>query len=833
MHIENKVNHRLLFSFTNFRSRLMGMFNRNQKKQETTQPKTDIPSYQSAGSADYHHYDHRKAKAVDTAFGYNGSTDKKEQAPEEPLNQQWSKYLECNLTSEIATLHHNYVTQQAQVYNFPMEIRQEELTPIITKYKKDMAAALLLWKFIKKNFSKHGDARFDNWQNRDEAYTAFIKSIEFDQSNTHLMTVIMIEMLPTPVWRKFLWKNNINFESHEACLRRLSEKERDALADNVGDLAEQKTPRVFSWIDRTFRKISYQDLMQSRINFNARYSTKCTMSYNFLDMDFGFNAYPEGENNDYKVVEISPMRFLSKKNHVKDFVVNQEDGLYWWLYRFARSNYVYKPYKTVELKNHFCPGFWYTLIANIIFWIASPLLFVSAVQQMFVNYWFIHNPFFWMAGIPGLMLPLWSIAAGFKKAILSIDITPEASRKFNIWGKRLEKFVVLPFGIVLGCGIAWLAIIGIKNVYVWLYHYTGLGGVIILTWLIALLATLIYLKNEHGYVDFKKQTFRGCKNLFESVLLIGVGNLIGRFYAEIWKAISIVATVIYDAVMFAGWPLLIITVLFLPLLIAFFYYKYKDPSKMDQKTLDMFYDRFDRIMMWTMATVVVTVVIAAVYLIINYHLTAMMIIPLVVMALIVGIALKLAYSTKDSIYHDNPKTRLVYDSLNNTGWSSKRMLKLLADNSWFQNLNAVDKKLALLEFGRFITQYLNSDGDRAVYANKIAPVLNRELLDKLNYLHSNISWFYNYVRALNLVLAGSTPVEAIATVKQECEQANKNKLAMKAWFSKQFDRIWRVIRWLATPLVKIWTWIVTLWRLGDYFVNGMCPWVARSEVIQD
>ncbi|MEI6379012.1 MAG: hypothetical protein WCO55_05110 [Candidatus Falkowbacteria bacterium] len=799
----------------------MGKFNRKQKKSGASfyQNKTGTPLHQQNSTKDNSTRSHFK---------------KIDEANELSLNQQWSKYLQSNLESEIAALHHDYAIRQMKIYNFPLnDISDEELSKQIAKYKKDMATALLLWKFIKMNFSKHGDYKFDIWQKRNEAYIAFINSIAIDQANSHMLTVINIESLPTPVWRKFLWKNNINFESNEACLRRMSQDEREALADNAGDLFASKTPRVFSWIDHTFRKVSYQDLMMSRINFNLRYSTKCTMSYNFLDMDFGFNAYPEGENNDYKVVEISPMRFLSKKNHVKDFVVNQEDGLYWWLYRFARSNYVYKPYKTVELKNHFCPGFWYTLIANIIFWIASPLLFVSAVQQMFVNYWFIHNPYFWLAAVPGLMLPLWSIAAGIKKAFRSIDITDEQGRKMALLLKRFGKYVIIPIGFAAMAGVAWLIIIGLIKVYAWLYLYTSIGGPILLTWLIAFLSTTIYLKAEHGYVNFKEQTFKGCKNLFELVPLIGVGNLIGKFYIQIWQVITIIATFIYDAVIYAGWPLLIISILFLPLLIAYFYYKYKDPSKMDKKTLELFYDRLDRIVMWTMAVVVAAIFITAIYLIIDYHMTAIMIVPLCLMAAIGGIALELAYSTKDSIYHDNPKTSLVYDELNNAGWSSMRLFKLLSENSWLLSLDDVDKKLALGEFSRFIRDYLNSDGDIAIYASKIAPVLNRDLLDKLNYLLANVSWFHNYVRALSLVLAGSTPVEAMATVKKEYEQENKNKLAIKAWFNKQLNRIWRVIRWLATPLVKVWTWIVTLWRLGDYFVNGMCPWVARSEVIQD
>ncbi|PJE58354.1 MAG: hypothetical protein COU81_01230 [Candidatus Portnoybacteria bacterium CG10_big_fil_rev_8_21_14_0_10_36_7] len=74
-----------------------------------------------------------------------------------------------------------------------------------------------------------------------------------------------------------------------------------------------------------------------------------------LDLDFGFNEYPNGELDDTKVVEYSPLRFLSKKNHDDDFVVNQEDGIHWWLYSNARSNYLWKPSRQVTLKSSICP----------------------------------------------------------------------------------------------------------------------------------------------------------------------------------------------------------------------------------------------------------------------------------------------------------------------------------------------------------------------------------------------------------------------------------------------------------------------------------------------
>jgi hypothetical protein len=166
--------------------------------------------------------------------------------------------------------------------------------------------------------------------------------------------------------------------SAESFFRRLEPEQKLAINQTYDDFWNQQViSEVLTRPRRPLAKrISRQDMLNSQFDRELRYSNTGAMSYNLFGADFGFNAYPKGIDDDTKVIEVSPLRFMSVKNHADDFIVNTEDGIYFWLYKTARSNYVINPNKIVRLKTHVCPGFWYTAITHLLFWAISPLWFI-------------------------------------------------------------------------------------------------------------------------------------------------------------------------------------------------------------------------------------------------------------------------------------------------------------------------------------------------------------------------------------------------------------------------------------------------------------------------
>ncbi len=202
-----------------------------------------------------------------------------------------------------------------------------------------------------------------------EILSAYVKN-----QNSFLSLVAMAESLPCSIWRKILWRHNINFESAEAFLRRIEPEQIQAIKDNYADLFVAKTrPRILNWFEKRRSAFSVENLLSEEGDFRLRYKSKGSWIFELLNLNFDFSAYPDSEN-DKKSAAKTWKNFLSVKNNTAgDFVVNDEDGRYWALYKSARSNYAWFPNRNVRLKSHICPGFWWTFIVHLVFWLISPL----------------------------------------------------------------------------------------------------------------------------------------------------------------------------------------------------------------------------------------------------------------------------------------------------------------------------------------------------------------------------------------------------------------------------------------------------------------------------
>lgn len=306
---------------------------------------------------------------------------------------------------------------------------------IFPQQKTRIGEALVFWYFIRKTVNREKSKK-----GRHEFINSFLAN-----DNRFIRLVVMIELMPIYVWRRILWRTNIDFMSYESFFRRLEETQMKAIEENYCDCFNHEKPRILTRSEK--RKEVPKDEETS-----LRYLSKAAMSYNLLNLDFGFNAYPNGKNDDTKIVDVSPFRFLSRKNHSDDFVVNEEFGKYYRAYKSARSNYVWNADGMVSLKTHICPGFWYTLIVHFLFWIGSPVLtafiftMLSIKGTHFAPAW-ISIPMI----IPAALTPCWLIAAGFKKGFITLaefidqhgsgikDVVCKICESFwKRWGKILQ-----------------------------------------------------------------------------------------------------------------------------------------------------------------------------------------------------------------------------------------------------------------------------------------------------------------------------------------------------------------------------------------------------------
>lgn len=271
------------------------------------------------------------------------------------LNQNWRVWRKKNYHKTVMS-------------NFPYE--KEKLNMI--------RIALCFWQFVKSI----------EWHSNEMKREFLMNFVQ--KENPLLALVAKMEMLPDKIWRKILWRHNIDFLSLESFLRRITVEQRAAIDQNWEDIygARKRTPSVLKLTVRdrillliyfVMRKFgsTIADYSDSIIDTdNTRYQSKGAWAYNLARLDFGFAKYPDGVVTDKEIENRSALRFMSTKNHVNDFVVNLDDGIYWFMYKFARSYmWIFKDPQNVKLSPWICPGFWKTLLLNAWFWL-GPLSFV-------------------------------------------------------------------------------------------------------------------------------------------------------------------------------------------------------------------------------------------------------------------------------------------------------------------------------------------------------------------------------------------------------------------------------------------------------------------------
>src|SRR3989339_929717 len=186
--------------------------------------------------------------------------------------------------------------------------------------------ALIFWQYLRKA------APLYDWRTRRGVLTEYAS-----HNNEFIAAVAMIESLPTSVWRRLLWRHNIFFGSFRGFLEELRPQDMAAIRNNFLDMTGGRTPRVISWFERVFKKMTLKNLLEEDYDADARRKSKGAWSFNLAGLDFGFNCFAKEkgkkirfEARTWAEYHRQIPRFFSLKDHEEDFVVNTEFGKYWW-----------------------------------------------------------------------------------------------------------------------------------------------------------------------------------------------------------------------------------------------------------------------------------------------------------------------------------------------------------------------------------------------------------------------------------------------------------------------------------------------------------------------
>lgn len=318
--------------------------------------------------------------------------------------------------------------------------------------------ALTFWKTIR-------DLR--RTENEDELW-AVLKQYSMHE-NILWRTVAKLESLPTRVFRRALWFYNVDYQSLESCLRRLTLEQMSGISETYEDLfgSDPKVPRCFTEGVYNFmqqhnpwKRVAVEDLLNEEENDGSCYETKGAIAFNFFEWDMGFRRYPKVET-DEMLSDTVAGAFLSladKTTEEKVFEVNKgEGGTYWWLYKTCRSNYLWNRGEIVMFSKKICPAFWYTIACWVIFLFLSPLAFyISVFGAHHGTHW--HS---YLRDALGLVTPGIFLATVVKYLVLKVGEVVGGDIDRNYWAELLE-FLVIFFVCI---GIATLALVLWRGLY--------------------------------------------------------------------------------------------------------------------------------------------------------------------------------------------------------------------------------------------------------------------------------------------------------------------------------------------------------------------------------
>lgn len=705
--------------------------------------------------------------------------------------------------------------------------------------KMKIAVSLIFWWFLEKFL--------DNQKERMSFISFFLANNELIERHPLLRTVAMIEALPTTIWRKLLWRENIDFANHEACLRRLDDEQKKAIEDNYNDLfsgTEPVTPRVLkkSWRDRLklfFGITSVDKILNENREIEERQASKGGWAFSLLGLDFGFSLYPRGDNDDTKITNKKWTRFLSIKEHINDFIVNKEDGKYWWLYRTARSNYYFNSRKKVVIKNHVCPGFWITLIIQTLLWIVSPIALIVAsitVTKYGLSYSSMSPVIFAFAMI------LWGVMALVRTVINLIIKLAETIEKGGLSAKIIKGFF---FAIIASIVLfVVILIIGLLMTKIW-YVITSLAPICG-----SLLSTMFVLSTLF-YVFFFFACVAGDKPLFKYkqipmfvrfLLHLSIGGLIivlfDRFLSE--PIINFTVTAAQDFwrwyisdLLITNW--LMISFLFLIGLVYSNYIFLTDEKKFanNQKTFTF----FGFIFFIFTVLVILTIFFRTGFAMVT-ELGLMPLATLAVVFLACGLLIYMVEMVNRNTIGEREKAFEFISKINKRagGWSYKNYISQVLNSKWLSELG--DEKWSVVWYIESLATYFFKDDSyyRTLFTELIIRKGSVEIIDMFDSSKAELNHDSEYsdkelLKMIELIIGGKMIEEAaeiiLANRSSSEKLISKTKAVLKTMVFP-FILFYRIIRWM---VIKIKRFFLTLVDIYNLF-NKLCPSLSKSYTLK-
>lgn len=687
---------------------------------------------------------------------------------------------------------------------------------------EEMADALMFWAFVQSS-----DFCSCKKNVREGFFTRF-----FLHGNRLIEIIVRVELLPTRVWRKLLWTHNIDFMSFESFLRRITPEQEEALNANYMELVgEDKVPRVFGKLERFFGRLTAQKLLAEPRNNNLHYKSKGAWSYNLLGWGFGFNAYPKGVSDDTKVEEVSPLRFLSVKNHADDFVVDTESGKYWKLYRSARSNWGWNYDDDVHLKTHICPGFWWTLIVHTLFWVVSPVLLFTSPSWCNVNTINTFGQFVYR-------LPL-ILGASFTPGWIVKGALSAINRKLEKWARasvlgnndKAEKaldfikntFLVI---LILLLGVMVVGIMGIflRDLYRFLYLTFGhLGTCSILGVAAAYLGNKIYGKVANGFEPKFGKLFLPVRIACVAMASLLSLKFFSLYGAKLWEIASFFLSGLLEGLRALGWVFfLIVTPMIFAGVMAVC------ASNMQEKT----WVKYSRVLAWVFNGLAYAILALAAAL--PFWVPAAFGMEAIgtgykvcYMLFWAAMAVGYAFTWRRVIRLDPRYER--YQAVR-YHWL-KPDPRCLMQSKWLSSLDPEQQSWACNDFVEVASIiYSQCDRDDATEAaNRIAPKLDRRLLDFMEAHKGDLQAHAGYKRmnAEEVILAYAAGAATYDEALEKVKANHADHEAGKAKVFKALKVIFFPLYFLWVGLCWLWEKAVTLKRLYELF-NERCPYIARS-----
>lgn len=688
------------------------------------------------------------------------------------------------------------------------------------------ALALTFWKYLRQMDSS------DVQERRRRILSLIANELEI-MPHQMVKLVAMIESLPTSVWRQLLWKENIDFVSFESFLRRLNSQQKEAIIKNYTRLFDSSSPQLPPVLKKGLRnrlkilfgKVSVKKLYQEEYNYEQRHQSKGAWAFNLLGLDFGFSLYPKGENDDTKISNQSFTRFLSIKEHINDFIVNQEYGKYWWLYRKARSNYAFSPNKNVQLKSHICPGFWATLFTHLVFWVLSPIGFIST------GIWLANQ-----SGYIGLMplilsLPmiLWLFVAFIRLLIKGVDKMP---KKLRIIPKVIG-VTILAAVILFASGVV---IIFLGEITGFMVPIIGLllSVMLVLTLIFYIIWFCAVIANDsrHSYSDVPKIIRFGLHVSLAATAIV----LFDKYLADlIIAAIISFATGLWDwytSNLFLSNGFILMLVLTTGL--SYFLYLFLNNEER--------FVRHQKLLLWIIKSFFALSLIVFAYLFFQNGVVGLLsdsLLPglaLAVILMLIGGSLVIIGQANPDTIEDRSKIadiifRVHYDI---SGLVSKRYINRILKSEWLWKMEESERWNIANDIIDLSFVLFASGKKRLALIDFLVIKGSAQLVDMIVQSRDDIRDFAyrnETMAIIELMQAGKTFTEAQLEIRQKRSAQLRFKAKLEAFLrmiARPFVLTGRGIAWLFKMIRRFFWTLQDIWSL----FNERCPYVSRPKMLR-